>query len=105
MASAFEGVKETDAEQIRRLFLAGRSMVEIRDHFVGANGRRTFNVQRMREMRDEVFEPFVNDVEKVKALANGPVLNANEIVRYKRPLDRAKRMARPGPVQTEMFPA
>lgn len=105
MASAFEGVSKSDAASIRKMLLSGATMIEVRNHFIGAKGKRTFNAQRMREMRDEIFEPLIADPEKVKALANGPVLNANEIVRYRRNPGPRTRMARPGPVQTEMFPA
>ena len=47
----------------------------------------------------------VNDPEAVKKLANGPVLNANEIVRYRYRPGKPARMARPSSTQTEMFPA
>lgn len=103
MASAFKGVKRADAEDIRRRLLAGHTMIEIRNLFTDAKtGKRRFNAQQMRDMRDEVFDPLIADPEAVKALANGPVLNANEIVRYRQRPGRKTRMARPGAVQTEM---
>lgn len=105
MASAFEGVSKVDAASIRKMLLAGSTMIEVRDSFHDQHGRRRFNAQRMRDMRDEIFEPLIADPDKGKALANGPVLNANEIVRYRRNPGPRTRMARPGPVQTEMFPA
>jgi hypothetical protein len=105
MASAFDGLCQFDYDLIRRSLLAGDTMAEVRSLFTGENGKPRFTVRRMREMRDEIFEPLIADPEKVKALANGPVLNANKIVRYRRNPGPRTRMARAGAVQTEMFPA
>lgn len=105
MASAFDDVSTETAEHIRKRFLAGDSMADIRSEYVGLDGHSTFTARKMREMRDEVFEPLISDPEKVKALANGSVLNPLAIIRYRRRPGRKPRMARPLPTQIEMFPA
>ncbi len=97
MASAFDDLTRSDAEYVRRRLLAGETMADIRRVLPGITAKQ------MRWLRDEVFEPLQADPEAVKDLANGPVLNALEIVRYRRRPGRKSRMARP--VQTEMFPA
>lgn len=105
MASAFDGLSNFDADFIRRRLLAGDTMKAIRDAFADGEGKSAISAKRMRELRDEFFEPLIADPDKVKELAAGPVLNALEINRPKRPIDRHTRMARPRPVQIEMFPA
>jgi hypothetical protein len=99
MASAFDDLTDSDAEYVRKRLLAGETMADIRRTLPGITAKL------MRALRDEVFEPLQADPEAVKGLANGPVLNALEIVRYRRRPGRKTRMARPAPVQTEMFPA
>lgn len=99
MASAFDDLTRNDADRVRKRLLAGECMADIRRAFPGITAKL------MRELRDEVFEPLIADPKAVKDLANGPVLNALEIVRYRRRPGRKTRMARPAPVQTEMFPA
>jgi len=103
MDSAFDGVTPEAAANIRKQLLAGHTMTEIRNDYIGADGKPEISIRAMRAMRDEVFDPLICDPEKVKSLANGPVLNANEIVRYRQRPGRKPRMARPGDVQTEMF--
>lgn len=99
MASAFDDLTDSDARYVRDRLLAGETMADIRRTLPGITRKL------MCALRDEIFEPLIADPEKVKALANGPVLNANEIVRYRRNPGPRSRMARPGAVQTEMFPA
>jgi hypothetical protein len=99
MASAFDDLTPTDGEYVRNRLLAGDCMADIRRTLSGLSAKQ------MRALRDEVFEPLLSDPDAVKALAAGPVLNALEIVRYRRRVERAARTARPRPVQTEMFPA
>lgn len=99
MASAFSEATPSERVKIRKWLLAGETMAEIRRSLPGLSPKL------LRQMRDEVFDPLLADPEKVKELANGPVLNPSEIVRYRRNPGRKARMARPAPVQTEMFPA
>ena len=99
MDSAFDDLTAGDAVYVRRRLLAGDSMADIRRVLPG------INIRQMRALRDEVFEPLLADPEKVKALANGPVLNANAIIRYRQRPGRKSRVARPVPVQSEMFSA
>lgn len=99
MASAFDDCTPANAEYVRTRLLAGETMAEIRRVLTGLSAKK------LRDMRDEIFEPLIANPDEVKKLANGPVLNANEIIRYRQRPGRKTRMARPGPVQTEMFPA
>lgn len=98
MASAFDELTPDDARFVRDRLLAGECMADIRRALPGITAKL------MRALRDEVFDPLVADPEAVKELAAGPVLNALEIVRYRRRPGRKPRMARPQPVQVEMFP-
>ncbi len=98
MASAFDAVSESDARYTRERLLAGDSVAEIR---LGTE----ITARQMRAMRDEVFEPLISDPAKVKALADGPMLNPLEIVRYRNRPGAKPRMARPARTQIEMFPA
>lgn len=102
MASAFDSLDPFDANFIRQMFMAGASMAAIRREF-----SNSISAQRMRELRDELFEPLLSDPEKVKELAAGPCINPLVLNRPKQTLDRHARMARKAsrPVQTEMFPA
>ncbi|MFA7441673.1 MAG: hypothetical protein WCZ66_12025 [Sphingomonadaceae bacterium] len=102
MASAFDELDPFDAEYIRKRFLAGDAMSDIRAEYRDGD-KFTFSLKRMREMRDEVFEPLIFNPDAVKELANGAVLNPLEVVRYRRRTGRKPRMARPGPTQIEMF--
>lgn len=99
MASAFDDLSPFDADYVRNRLLAGETMADIRRVLPDITAKL------MRALRDEVFEPLQADPEAVKKLANGPVLNALDIVRYRRRPGRKTRCARPAPVQTEMFPA
>lgn len=99
MASAFDALTLKDQEYVRSRLLAGDAMADIRRVLPDIPAKL------MRVLRDEVFDPLQADPEAVKELARGPVLNALEIVRYRRRPGRKPRMARPAPVQTEMFQA
>lgn len=105
MESAFDAVDAATAEYIRKSFLAGAAMSDIREGFRGVDGKFSITLRAMRAMRDEVFDPLISDPAKVASLANGPVLNPLEIVRYRRRSGRKPRMARPGAKQIEMFGA
>lgn len=107
MASAFDGLNEVDAESVRRSLWAGETMASIRREFTDIEGNCSISAQRMRDMRDELFEPLLSDPDKVKALAAGPCINPLVLNRPKPIVERAARMARAAskPVQIEMFPA
>lgn len=97
MASAFDELDPFDADYIRKRLLAGDKMAAIREAIPGVTS------YRMRKLRDEVFGSLTTDPEAVKALANGPLLNANQIVRYTHSRKVIQRVAREQ--QTEMFGA
>lgn len=90
--SAFDGLTAWDVSCIRAAFLRGETSAEVRREWPG------YSAKKIKQMRDEIFEPLKADPDAVKALANGPVLNANEIVRWKAP-----RSHRTPPEQIELF--
>jgi len=97
MASAFDELTPYDAEFIRKRLLAGDKMSAIREGFPD------ITAYRMRKLRDEVFTSLINDPAAVKALAEGPILNPCEVVRYTHSRRVMRRKA--AEVQTEMFGA
>lgn len=106
MASAFDGLNETDAALVRKRLLAGDTMISIRrDFFPADTAVSTISAARMRDMRDEVFEPLLADPDKVKSLAAGPCINPLTLNHPRATVDRHTRMARAAakPVQIEMF--
>ncbi len=97
--SGFIGVGEGDAKLARERFLAGDTAFEVRAHFRGMDGKLKFSVSQIRRMRNEVFAPLVNDPQAIKALADGPMLNPSQIVRYRHPREEVAEGAK----QVEMF--
>ncbi len=83
-----------DLEWIRKRFLAGDTIAGIRA------GRPGYPACALRSFRDELFADLRAHPAKVKDLACGEVLNANEIVKYR---DRAPRRSAQVE-QVEMFP-
>lgn len=74
MASAFETLSPANAKEIRAKFLAGHKMVDLRKEY-------SIDAKKMRELRDEVFEPLLTDPQAVKDLANGPMFNPGAMVK------------------------
>ncbi len=80
-----------DPEELERLensaehtLLAGSTLAAAWDEF-----RETgLTKRRLTEIRDAVFGRLRASPDNVKALADGPLLNANAIVRYKHPRPR-----------------
>lgn len=110
MALGFDDLPTKVAEHIKARILAGDTMADVRVSAarvasIQCQTKLEFTARQMRALRDEVFEPLLSDPEEVKKLANGRVLNALDIIRYRQRPGRKTRMARPGAVQTEMFPA
>jgi hypothetical protein len=104
-ASAFDGVNEADVRHIKQALWAGQSMASIRRDFIGLEGKFTFSAARLREMRDELFEPLTSDPAKLAEMANGAIINALELNRPRKIADKFTRTARQAsrPVQVEMF--
>lgn len=69
MASAFQSISQANAEFVRKRFLSGAGMKEIRQDLPG------IDAATMRKLRDEMFIPLLTDPQAVKELANGPMLN------------------------------
>lgn len=81
--SGFDGVADKDRAAIHDRFLAGDTVSEVRGRFRDRDGKLRFSVSSVRRMRDEVFAPLVGNPDAIKALADGPLLNPTNIVRYK----------------------
>lgn len=89
MASAFDDLDPPVAEFIRERLLAGDAMEIVRIDAHGIARVRGITLPeltgyKMRKLRNELFGSLQKDPAAVKELANGPVLNSNEIVRYTR---------------------
>lgn len=97
--SGFKGVCEADAKLARERLLAGDTLAEVRAHFRGADGKLKFSASQMRRMRNEVFAPLLRDPQAIKALADGPMLNPAQVVRYRHPREETAA----GAQQVEMF--
>lgn len=79
---------------VRKQFLAGGTVVGIRQI------DPDLPVKALKSFRDELFADLRANPAKVKALACGEVLNANEIVKFRDPRPRARNDVE----QVEMFP-
>lgn len=84
---------ETRAED---WFLGGATLSATWDALRGGPLTR----RRLVEIRDAIFAKLTASPDNVKALAEGPILNANELVRYKHP--RPRKTA-PPPVQLSIL--
>lgn len=76
------------AKEIARLeasaethFLAGLTLSATWEYLRGGPLTR----KRLTEIRDRLFDRLKSSPDNVKALAEGPILNANELVRYRHP--------------------
>lgn len=91
------------AEELARLesraedwLLSGATLSAAWDYLRGG----PLTKKRLTEIRDNIFDRLQSSPDNVKALAEGPILNANELVRYKHP--RPRKTA-PLPVQLSIL--
>lgn len=71
---------EKDDAVVRDMLLAGKTMESVWTFFEGEMTR-----YHIRKLRDDIFGGLQSSAASVHALAAGPILNPNELVRYKHP--------------------
>lgn len=76
MASEFDHLTKDDGEYVRKRLMAGDKMADILAVLPG------LTAYRLRLIRDELFDGLVCSPAAVKALAEGPMLNPLDVVRY-----------------------
>lgn len=68
------------------LFRAGYKIRAVYEYY----GHHDLTMASLRAIRDRVFDAPRSDPAKVKALSDGPLLNANELVHYTLPAPKRK---------------
>ena len=87
----------TEHPGAERMFRAGYKIKAVYDTFA----HHDLNMASLRAIRDRVFDALRSDPAKVKALSDGPLLNANELVHYTLPA--AKRKSAPASEQLSIL--
>lgn len=76
----------TEHPGAERMFLAGHKIRAVYAHY----SHHDLSMASLRAIRDRIFGTLRADPRKVKELAAGPLLNANEVVRYTVPAPKRK---------------